>query len=92
MGMIQQRGGDIQGNVKDASEVLTCTLKHGHVNSHCGHGLPCWAGTEAARRCGPQPRAIGMVSSLGSTIQGTRDSGRAQSTADAAGKSRRCLM
>lgn len=48
-GMIQEGRGDIQGDVKDASEVLSCTLKCRRVNSHGGCGeaqpslLPPWA-------------------------------------------------
>lgn len=37
-GMIQEGRGDIQGDVKDASEVLSCTLKCRRVNSHGGCG------------------------------------------------------
>ena len=38
-------GVDIQGDIKDASEVLTCTLK-------CGHEFPLWAWPSQAAQPG----------------------------------------
>lgn len=50
--MIQEGRGDIQGDVKDASEVLSCTLKCRRVNSHGG------CGPLATGRHSPEPSLL----------------------------------
>ena len=86
VGTIQKGRGDIQGDIKDASEVLTCTLKCGHVNSRCGRG-PAWKLQGGTAQLSP----VQSAPSLGSTIQERGPMG-SWSRADAGGQSRRCLM
>lgn len=89
MGIIQKGRGDIQGDIKDATEVLTCTLRCGHVNSRVGVALP--AGPAWKLQGGAALSPVQSAVSLGSTIPERGPVG-SWSRADAGGQSRRCLM
>lgn len=73
--MIQKGRGDIQGDMKDASEVLACTLKCGHVNPVVGAALPAWK-----LQGGTALSPVQSAPSRGSTMQegGPRGAGAGQ--------------